>query len=211
MLDRRGIAKGRRVERVDFMRACREGGSAMDGALRSMDQTYFAILHRDCRRMVRDSELAREIVHETFIKVWRRCATFKGESELLPWIRAILRRTTLDQLRTPVREFSFDLEALEAAVNHELLPVGATPAGTPEGDARSRELADIFERGWRRFVEESPQHAAVIRWISEDGLDTQQIAELLERTPGATREYISQCRKRARFYLAEWYAQVSKP
>ena len=29
---------------------------------------------------------------------------------------------------------------------------------------------------------------------------------MLERTPGATREFISQCRKRARTYLAEWHA-----
>lgn len=183
----------------------------MDRALRSLDRNYFAVLHRDCSRMVRDSDLAREIVHETFIKVWRRCATFRGESELLPWIRSILRRTTLDQLRSPVREFSYDPEMLDAAVNRDLPSVGSAPTGTPEADARSRELAAIFERCWQRFADESPQHAAVIRWISEDGLDTQQIAELLERTPGATREYISQCRKRARFYLAEWYAQASAP
>ena len=42
-------------------------------------------------------------------------------------------------------------------------------------------------------------------WIVEDGLDHAQIGELLGRTPGATREFISQCRKRARLHLAEWY------
>ena len=45
-------------------------------------------------------------------------------------------------------------------------------------------------------------------WIVEDGLTNEQISELLDRTPGATREFISQCRKRARFYLAEWYAEL---
>ena len=43
-------------------------------------------------------------------------------------------------------------------------------------------------------------------WIVEDGLSNDDIAQLLDRTPGATREFISQCRKRARVYLAEWYA-----
>jgi len=37
-------------------------------------------------------------------------------------------------------------------------------------------------------------------------LTREEIAALLERTPGATREFISQCRKRARTYLAEWHA-----
>jgi hypothetical protein len=39
----------------------------------------------------------------------------------------------------------------------------------------------------------------------EDGLTTEDIAHLLDRTPGATREFVSQCRKRARLYLADWY------
>ena len=33
----------------------------------------------------------------------------------------------------------------------------------------------------------------------------EEIGELLGRTPGATREFISQCRKRARLHLIEWY------
>ena len=44
-----------------------------------------------------------------------------------------------------------------------------------------------------------------MKWIVEDGLDHEQIAELLDRTSGATREFISQCRKRARVHLAQWY------
>ena len=42
-------------------------------------------------------------------------------------------------------------------------------------------------------------------WVVEDGLSIEDIAQLLERTPGATREFVSQCRKRARVYLAGWY------
>jgi hypothetical protein len=30
------------------------------------------------------------LFRKTFIKVWQRCATFRGDSELLPWIKAIL-------------------------------------------------------------------------------------------------------------------------
>lgn len=196
------------MDKNEFMVACRDGGTAIAGALRVLDRSYFAQLHGECRRMVRNSELAREIVHETFIKVWRRCATFHGDSELLPWIRAILRRTMLDHLRSPVREFTFDPQLVESEVNRYLALQMSAPSATPEAEARSAESAACFERCWRRFAAECPQHAAVIAWIAEDGLNSQQIAALLERSPGATREYISQCRKRARFYLAEWHALV---
>ena len=45
----------------------------------------------------------------------------------------------------------------------------------------------------------------VIAWIAEDGLSNEEIADMLGRTPGATREFISQCRKKARLHLTEWY------
>jgi RNA polymerase sigma-70 factor (ECF subfamily) len=196
------------LDKSEFMAACRDGGASIAGALRVLDRSYFAQLHGECRRMVRNGDLAREIVHETFIKVWRRCATFHGDSELLPWIRAILRRTMLDRLRAPVREFSFDPQTIDAEMNRHMAMQASVLGSTPDCEARSAESAACFERCWQKFALECPQHAAVIAWIAEDGLDTQQIAELLERSPGATREYVSQCRKRARFYLAEWYALV---
>lgn len=210
MLIAQGEARESGLERTEFMAACRNGGAAIASALRTLDRSYFAILHAECRRMVRDADVAQELVHETFIKVWRRCATFNGDSELLPWIRTILRRTVLDRLRSPVRELPFDAEAMEVAVNQHLsafLQVSVSP----EAQAGTQQSLECFELCWQRFEAECPQHAAVIRWISEDGLDNQRIAELLERSPGATREYISQCRKRARFYLAEWYALVLAP
>ena len=58
---------------------------------------------------------------------------------------------------------------------------------------------------WARFEEAAPSHAAVISWIAADGLSHEEIAQLLDRSPGATREFISQCRKRARVHLGEWY------
>jgi RNA polymerase sigma factor (sigma-70 family) len=194
------------LEKSDFIAACRDGGPAMDRALRALDGSFHALLYRECQRVIRDADLAHDVVQETFIKVWRRCATFQGNSELLPWVRVILRRTILDRLRAGTDVVSFDADTAGAddlerrLADH--LPHAAT---TPHDDARAFEIAECFERCWSRFQAECPEHAAVIAWIADDGLDPAQIAELLGMTPGATREYIRQCRKRARHYLAEWY------
>ena len=77
--------------------------------------------------------------------------------------------------------------------------------GGPHEEAHRRQLAESFQRGWDAFQEAAPRHAAVMAWIVEDGLSNDEISELLGRTPGATREFVSQCRKRARVHLAEWY------
>jgi len=191
------------LKNSEFIAACRDGGRAIEGALRALDRSYYVPLLRECRRVVRDADAARDVVQETFIKVWRRCATFRGDADLLAWIRVVLRRSILDHFRAQgareVPSGSGD-EVVEAAGAPQLPEVAR-----PEDEARDAEAAACFARCWERFAAACPGHAAVIRWIAEDGLGHEQIAELLERSPGATREYISQCRKRAREYLAEWY------
>jgi RNA polymerase sigma factor (sigma-70 family) len=189
------------------MNACREGGRQIEGALRSLDRAYFGLLHRDCLRAVRDPDVARDLVQETFIKVWQRCATFRGDSELLPWIRSICRRAILDRLRQPQREVPLELEAgmtPETQARVAELSMEQVPAA--DDAVKQRQLAECFERCWDKFLQSSPEHALVISWIAEDNLTHEQIAALLGRSPGATREFISQCRKRARLYLADWYA-----
>jgi RNA polymerase sigma-70 factor (ECF subfamily) len=195
------------LEKAMFMNACREGGRQIEGALRSLDRAYFGLLHRDCLRAVHDSDAARDLVQETFIKVWQRCATFRGESELLPWIRSICRHLILDRLRQPQREVPLDLETgmtPETQARVQELSMEQVPVA--EDAVKQHQLAACFERCWDKFLKSSPEHALVIAWIAEDNLTHEQIAALLGRSPGATREFISQCRKRARLYLADWYA-----
>jgi RNA polymerase sigma-70 factor (ECF subfamily) len=188
------------------MRACREGGAAIERALQLLDRSYFPVLFRESLRGLGDHESARDLVQDTFIKVWLRCATFQGDSELLPWIKSILRHGLLDRLRKSTSEIA--LETPEEQSSETQLRIAELSAETiprPDTEAARAQLDDCFKRCWQRFETASPSHALVMAWIVEDGLTHEQIGELLGRTPGATREFISQCRKRARLHLAEWY------
>ncbi|MGH8200788.1 MAG: RNA polymerase sigma factor [Steroidobacteraceae bacterium] len=179
---------------------------AIERALRQLDRNYFSALFRDSLRGLRDPDSARDLVQETFIKVWLRCATFQGDSELLPWIKSILRHGLLDRLRKSAGEVSLE-NAQDQATETQLriAELSEETIPRPESEAARAQLDDCFQRCWQRFEAASPSHALVIAWIVEDGLTHEQIGELLGRTPGATREFISQCRKRARLHLAEWY------
>ena len=188
------------------MRACREGGGEIEGALRALDRSCFALLFRECLRSVRVADTARDLVQDTFIKVWQRCATFRGESELVPWVRSILRHAILDHLRGRTQEVAMEDENGTVREVERMIAEGS---GEPEDPVRRRELDACFARCWKRFEEQAPAHAAAMSWIVEDGLSNERIAEMLGRTPGATREFLSQCRKKARVHLAEWYALAS--
>jgi RNA polymerase sigma factor (sigma-70 family) len=194
------------VDKALFMRACREGGAAIERALRELDRAFFAILYQGGLRTLRDPDAASDLVQETFIKVWQRCATFRGESELLPWIKTILRHGAIARLRRPSREISMENElglTDEATRGIAALSVELNP--TPDEIARQLERAQEFREGWARFQQAHPLHANVLAWVVEDGLSIDDIAQLLDRTPGATREFVSQCRKRARTHLGAWY------
>jgi|HubBroStandDraft_2_1064218.scaffolds.fasta_scaffold287006_1 RNA polymerase sigma factor (sigma-70 family) len=194
------------LDKTSFMEACRDGGQRIDGALRLLDRSYFAVLYRESVRAIGDRDVARDLVQETFIKVWQRCATFRGESELLPWVRTILRRLILDRLRQPQREVPLEDDmGLTPAAIQQITQLSGEQVVVPEDALKQRQLAEVFQRCWDRFAQACPEHALVISWIAEDGLSHEEIGALLERTPGATREFISQCRKRARIYLAEWH------
>jgi RNA polymerase sigma factor (sigma-70 family) len=194
------------LDKNEFMRACREGGASIEKALRSLDRHFFATLHARAHRVLRNADAARDLVQETFIKVWQRCGTFQGSSELLPWIDAILRHGVLDFLRRGAREVPFDdSNAVNTELSMRIVELSQRDVPTPDDEARREQLADCFRRCWARFEEAAPAHAAVISWIADDGLTHDEIGALLERSPGATREFISQCRKRARVHLAEWY------
>jgi RNA polymerase sigma factor (sigma-70 family) len=198
------------LDKYAFQRACREGGAAIEQTLRELDRTYFAILYGEALRGLRDPDAAQDLVQETFIKVWMHGATFQGESEVLPWIKSILRHGLLDRLRRAGREVALEDECGPAPeVESRLFELSLDSVSTPDREARRGQLEESFRRGWERFERAAPSHALVLSWIVADGLTHEQIASLLGRTPGATREFISQCRKRARLHLGEWYELAS--
>lgn len=199
------------MDRYAFMRACRDGGVAIERALRQLDRSYFAVLYRESVRGLRDAESARDLVQDTFIKVWLRCTTFSGDSELLPWIKSILRHGLLDRLRKAGREMALDESEASSELQAQLAELACERVPQPEQEARRAQLDACFRRCWERFEAAAPSHALVMSWIVEDGLTHEEIAGLLDRTPGATREFISQCRKRARIHLAEWYELAFAP
>jgi DNA-directed RNA polymerase specialized sigma24 family protein len=126
---------------------------------------------------------------------------------LLPWIKSILRHAAIERLRQRSREVPMeDYDGLTDHAAARILETSISHNPTPDQIAGGQEHAEYFRKGWSRFLEEDPLHAHVMAWVVEDGLTNEDIAQLLGRTPGATREFISQCRKRARLYLAEWHA-----
>ena len=195
------------MDKAAFMQACREGGARIEGALRTLQRDYWGALLHDASAALGDLEAARDLAQLTLIKVWRRCASFRGDSELFPWLKGILRHAVIDWLRQrrPEQPLLDGAGQPLAEVEAALLAQRGEAVPTAEQMLQSAQLEALYRECAERFAHDQPMAATVIRWVAEDDLDHEQIAALLQRTPGATREYVSQCRKKARHYFRAWY------
>jgi RNA polymerase sigma-70 factor (ECF subfamily) len=187
--------------REAFVRAARGGVDELARTMEVVYQLFYKPLYRDCLRSVHDAALA----------AWKAAPMFRGESSVLTWLKNILRNTVIDYLRRSGREVPLEDESgeISADVLDQLNQISVEHTQTPETALQQRQLQECFDRGMKRFEAEAPSHAAVIGWIVREGLTNKEIESLLGRTPGATREFISQCRKKAAAYLAEWYRLAS--
>jgi len=201
------------MDKRHFIQACREGGSGFEKALRTLQRDYGSALLREASLSLGDVETARDLAQDTLIKVWQRCAQFRGDSELYPWLKRILRHAVIDKLRARPNEQPLADDQGQPFIEVEvaLRAAAGRAAATPEQSVAADELERVYRECLARFAKDHPMPANVIRWIAEDDLTHAEIAALLGRAPGATREYISQCRKKARAYFHAWYLLVAEP
>jgi RNA polymerase sigma factor (sigma-70 family) len=197
------------VDRADFMRACREGGQRLAEALAGLQRDYGRALLHEAMASLGDLHAARDLLQDTLIKAWQRCAQYRGESELYPWLKSALRHGATDLLRRrrPEQPLTDDQGRVLAEVETALQQLRPTPA--PEEQASDAQLERLYRSCQANFQRDHPAAANVVRWIAEDGLGVDELATLLQRSPGATREYLSQCRKKARVYFRDWYLLAS--
>jgi RNA polymerase sigma factor (sigma-70 family) len=68
-------------------------------ALATLFERHHARLYRYCLRMTGNRSSAEDLVQETFMKMLKYKATFKDDSELVPWMFGIGRNACLAHLR----------------------------------------------------------------------------------------------------------------
>ncbi|NRF72101.1 sigma-70 family RNA polymerase sigma factor [Aquincola sp. S2] len=198
------------MDRHDFMRACSAGGPRIAEALRELQRDYGRALLHEAMAALGELQAARDLLQDTLIKAWQRCAQYRGESELFPWLKSVLRHGAADQLRRrrPEEPLADEQGQVFAEVEAALQRHAAQPTA-PDQLMSIAELERVYRACQARFQRDHPAAANVVRWIAEDDLEPAEIAVLLQRSPGATREYLSQCRKKARLYFHEWYLLAS--
>ncbi|UEX77852.1 RNA polymerase sigma factor [Spiribacter halobius] len=169
----------------------------------AIEDLYFAYAGRFqdyYRRHGASSAEAADWTQDTFIQVLRRADTVRDHRRLRAWLWTTARHVMIDAIRRRRGTFALSDEVAERLVD---------PDAPPLEQIQRDEHQDCLRREFERFAEAFPDRAQCLIWAAVDGLSMVEIGDLLSRTPGATREYLSQCRKKLRPFLER--CQESEP
>ena len=136
-------------------------------------------------------EQAEDLLQEVFINVVRHCGNFRGESRIDAWMWSIARNCLMDHFRRQRPEVALDEDDLIAVADSIADPPVEQSAG-PE---------DCVRKAYAEFALAYRDRAAVLARVAFDEWSIDDVAAMLKRSNGATREYLSQCRKKLKAFL----------
>lgn len=185
-------------ENIDLqsMALIKLGGAKREQGVTLLYGKYGKFLRAIFIRETRTQADAEDLLQETFIKIVKSAESYRGDAPLIAWIRQIAKNTLLDYFRYKKAHPSetFDDEGW-AILEH-----GAEELQVIDPPITGDTLEDCVARGFREFAKTEPDRARALSFIV-DGHETRKIAGLINRTEGATREYLSQCRKKVEEFL----------
>jgi RNA polymerase sigma-70 factor (ECF subfamily) len=130
-------------------------------------------------RFVRNETEAQEILQDTFLSIWRKLDTFKGDAQFSSWVYRVAANTALMRLRAQRRHPEISTEELPIGYLDRLgplPPVGENWSKRPDEQLQSDEL----RRHIQAAVDALPELYRTVFLIRDvEGLSTEETAEVL--------------------------------
>lgn len=182
----------------DIIKLIRAGGKAMDAGVKALYQSTAQHLLRFFVYRGASGDEAKDILQETMVKIVKGAATYSGEGAAKAWVWQIARNCLADYQRK-----KFTLLGHEEAVNEAEWAVMENTTADPNAHAEAcgQTVDECVDGGLKIFRANEPDRAHVLM-LQMDGVSIEDIGFQIGRTVAATKEYLSQCRKKIQPYLA---------
>jgi RNA polymerase sigma factor (sigma-70 family) len=149
-------------------------------AQRLLYERYKRAMYTLACRMMSDREVAAEVLQDAFLQVFRHIGDFQGRSTLGAWIKTIVARTALTQLRKK----RLLTEPLDFRSESDPLDWGHAPLDT-----------EYLERAIQRLPE---GYRAVFVLAEVEGFSHREIGDLLGISEGTSKSQLFYAKKRLR-------------
>jgi RNA polymerase sigma-70 factor (ECF subfamily) len=153
-------------------------------AFRALYERYGSLVYSTCLRIVRDTQIAEDMVQEIFLRVWRKPESYlPSRGRFVTWLTSVTRNRAVDEIRSRNRRFRHETASPEEQERE-------VPAAETMDPALTAELSDQ-----RRLIlaalEGIPQEQReVIELAYFGGLTQQEISQRLSQPLGTVKTRI---------------------
>ncbi|MEZ4777115.1 MAG: RNA polymerase sigma factor [Bacteroidia bacterium] len=162
---------------------------------RQLYEKYFRPMAWICYRYVRDREVADDLVHEGFVKVFRRIDSFKNEGSFEGWVKRIMINCCLDHLRKGKRR------------PDEISVEGVAEPQSDEHDA----LADLQAEYILEKIQELPTIPRTVFNLNViEGYPHKDIAQMMKIKESTSRAYLTEAKQLLRESLKKVVNQTER-
>ena len=156
-------------------RARAEDFAAFEELLGRYEDKVFRLAYR----ILRNETDAKEILQETFVSIWRKLDTFKGDSQFGSWVYRIATNAALMRLRAHRRHPEVSTEELPIGYLDNYgtpMPAGENWSKRPDDELQSSELRSHIQAA----VDALPDIYRTVFVIRDvEGLSTEETADVL--------------------------------
>lgn len=173
-----------------------------DAVARQIYDEYFALLFAVCRRYAPDADAAKDILQDSFIKIFENIKKFewKGKGSFIGWMRRIVMNTAIKQYHKKKKDATDSMNNLDFE-----------PHDTSHIDDSSFiELlldAQVTESHLLQLLTQIPEHFRIVfNLYAIEGLSHKEIADLLQIPEKTSTTRLTRARKQLREIILEHYA-----
>lgn len=171
------------------------GGRHIERGLKGLFDLYGRRIKVYFLRHHLTEEDAADLLQETFIKVIRSAAQFRHDAQAGTWIWAIARNCLNDHWRSRHECVSLDQIREENGDAWEL------SLGVVEPEHESLDIRNCVRHVFEEFSRRFPENAMALHLATVEGWTMEELGVFLGRTANATKEFVSQTKKRLRPFL----------
>ena len=150
-------------------------------------------------KYVSNSETAKDLSQEIFIKAFRALPNFKRQSAFYSWLYRIAINLCIDFIRQQKRGRALSFEDLTAGDNDEMAFNDVGPL--PPDQLETKELGHIIGQAVQQLP---PKQQRVFNLRYQDGLQLKEIAAQLDRSEGTIKAHLHHAHKRLQTLLVPY-------
>ena len=150
-------------------------------------------------KYVSNSETAKDLSQEIFIKAFRALPNFKRQSAFYSWLYRIAVNLCIDFIRQQKRGRALSFEDLTADGNDEMVLNDVGPL--PPDQLETKELGHIIGQAVQQLP---PKQQRVFNLRYQDGLQLKEIAAQLDRSEGTIKAHLHHAHKRLQTLLVPY-------